>query len=124
MVPSLSAQNLQCIKIGKDFMFSHGYIKNDFDVDAVGGAGIPGAGGDGSAQGRVAAQKLEQAACGRRARGGRHAARVVAQIPGVAEILGSFRTREQQKRVRLNTGAKRLPTTSGARLIRREGYSE
>ena len=34
MVPSLSAQNLQCIKIGKDFMVSHGYIKNDFDVDA------------------------------------------------------------------------------------------
>ena len=33
MVPSLSAQNLQCIKIGKDFMFKNGYIKNDFDVD-------------------------------------------------------------------------------------------
>jgi ABC-type nitrate/sulfonate/bicarbonate transport system substrate-binding protein len=33
MVPSLSAQNMQCIKIGKDFMRSHGYIKNDFDVD-------------------------------------------------------------------------------------------
>jgi ABC-type nitrate/sulfonate/bicarbonate transport system substrate-binding protein len=33
MVPSLSARNLQTIKIGKDFMFSHGYIKNDFDVD-------------------------------------------------------------------------------------------
>jgi ABC-type nitrate/sulfonate/bicarbonate transport system substrate-binding protein len=33
MVPSLSAQNLHCIKIGKDFMVSHGYIKNDFDVD-------------------------------------------------------------------------------------------
>jgi ABC-type nitrate/sulfonate/bicarbonate transport system substrate-binding protein len=33
MVPSLSAQNLQCIKIGKDFMLSHGYIRNDFDVD-------------------------------------------------------------------------------------------
>ena len=33
MVPSLNAQNLQCIKIGKDFMLSHGYIKNDFDVD-------------------------------------------------------------------------------------------
>ncbi len=32
MVPSLSAQNLQCIKIGKDFMLSHGYIKRDFDV--------------------------------------------------------------------------------------------
>ena len=33
MVPSLSAQNMQSIKIGKDFMFSHGYIKRDFDVD-------------------------------------------------------------------------------------------
>jgi ABC-type nitrate/sulfonate/bicarbonate transport system substrate-binding protein len=33
MVPSLSARNLQCVKIGKDFMFGHGYIKNDFDVD-------------------------------------------------------------------------------------------
>jgi len=33
MVPSLSAQNLACINIGKDFMVSHGYIKNDFDVN-------------------------------------------------------------------------------------------
>jgi len=33
MVPSLSAQNMECIKIGKDFMFEHGYIKHDFDVD-------------------------------------------------------------------------------------------
>ena len=33
MVPSLSAQNMQTIKIGKDFMFKHGYIENDFDVD-------------------------------------------------------------------------------------------
>jgi len=33
MVPSLSAQNMESIKIGKDFMLSHGYIKNDFDVD-------------------------------------------------------------------------------------------
>ena len=32
MVPNLSAQNLACI-IGKDFMLSHDYIKNDFDVD-------------------------------------------------------------------------------------------
>jgi ABC-type nitrate/sulfonate/bicarbonate transport system substrate-binding protein len=32
MVPSLSAQNMQCIDIGKDFMLSHGYIKRDFDV--------------------------------------------------------------------------------------------
>ena len=33
MVPSLNAQNIESIKIGKDFMFSHGYIKHDFDVD-------------------------------------------------------------------------------------------
>ena len=32
MVPNLSAQNLASIEIGKDFMFSHGYIKHDFDV--------------------------------------------------------------------------------------------
>ena len=32
MVPSLSAMNMQCIKIGKDFMLEHGYIKKDFDV--------------------------------------------------------------------------------------------
>mgnify|MGYP000878455416 CR=1 FL=1 len=32
MVPSLNAKNMQCIKIGKDFMLKHGYIKNDFDV--------------------------------------------------------------------------------------------
>jgi hypothetical protein len=31
-VPNLSPQNLAAIEIGKDFMFSHGYIKNDFDV--------------------------------------------------------------------------------------------
>ena len=32
MVPTLSPQNLAAIEIGKDFMFSHGYIENDFDV--------------------------------------------------------------------------------------------
>lgn len=32
MVPNLSAQNPASIDIGKDFMLSHGYIKNDFDV--------------------------------------------------------------------------------------------
>ena len=32
MVPNLSSQNLACVEIGKDFMVSHGYIKNDFDV--------------------------------------------------------------------------------------------
>ncbi len=33
MVPNLSPQNLACVEIGKDFMVSNGYIKNDFDVD-------------------------------------------------------------------------------------------
>ena len=32
MVPNLSPQNLAAIEIGKDFMLSHGYIENDFDV--------------------------------------------------------------------------------------------
>ncbi|PKL63232.1 MAG: ABC transporter substrate-binding protein [Methanomicrobiales archaeon HGW-Methanomicrobiales-2] len=32
MVPNLSPQNLAAIEIGKDFMLSHGYIKNDFDL--------------------------------------------------------------------------------------------
>jgi hypothetical protein len=31
-VPNLSLQNLAAIEIAKDFMLSHGYIKNDFDV--------------------------------------------------------------------------------------------
>jgi ABC-type nitrate/sulfonate/bicarbonate transport system substrate-binding protein/rhodanese-related sulfurtransferase len=74
MVPSLSARNLACVEIGKDFMVSHGYIKNDFDVATW-----------------ARPEFLEQAATEvlkeewqRRswsklpARGGRHAARVVA----------------------------------------------
>ena len=41
MVPNLSPQNLASVEIGKDFMLSHGYIKNDFDVNDVGRAGVP-----------------------------------------------------------------------------------
>ena len=33
MVPNLSPKNLRAVEIGKDFMLSHGYIKNDFDVN-------------------------------------------------------------------------------------------
>jgi len=33
MVPNLTPHNLACVKLGKDFMFKHGYIKNDFDVN-------------------------------------------------------------------------------------------
>jgi len=32
MVPNLSPQNLVSVEIGKDFMLSHAYIKNDFNV--------------------------------------------------------------------------------------------
>ena len=32
LVPNLSPKNLVQVEIGKDFMLSHGYIKNDFDV--------------------------------------------------------------------------------------------
>ena len=32
MVPTLSPYNLEALQINKDFMFSHGYIENDFDV--------------------------------------------------------------------------------------------
>ena len=32
MVPNLSPQNLISVEIGKDFMLSHGYIKNNFNV--------------------------------------------------------------------------------------------
>jgi hypothetical protein len=32
MVPNLSPRNLTAIAVGKNFMFNHGYIKNDFDV--------------------------------------------------------------------------------------------
>jgi ABC-type nitrate/sulfonate/bicarbonate transport system substrate-binding protein len=32
MVPNLSPQNLVSVEIGKDFMLSHSYIKNDFDI--------------------------------------------------------------------------------------------
>ena len=33
LVPNLSPQNMVSVDIGKDFMLSHGYIKNDFDVN-------------------------------------------------------------------------------------------
>jgi ABC-type nitrate/sulfonate/bicarbonate transport system substrate-binding protein len=32
MVPTLSPYNLEALQINKDFMLSHGYIENDFDV--------------------------------------------------------------------------------------------
>ena len=33
LVPNLSPQNLRSVEIGKEFMLSHAYIKNDFDVN-------------------------------------------------------------------------------------------
>ena len=69
MVPSLNAQNIESIKIGKDFMFSHGYIKNDFDVDEWARPEFLEQAADGGPQGGVGAPELEQAA--RRAAGSR-----------------------------------------------------
>ena len=57
MVPSLSAQNLECVKIGKDFMVSHGYIKNDFDVDEWAAPEFLEQAADGGAQGGVGAKR-------------------------------------------------------------------
>jgi len=34
LVPNLSPRTWVSVEIGKDFMLSHGYIKNDFDVKA------------------------------------------------------------------------------------------
>ncbi len=76
MVPSLSARNLECVKIGKDFMVSHGYIKHDFDVDAWARPEFLEQAAEEVLKEEWAAPELEQAAPGRRARGGGHAARV------------------------------------------------
>ena len=76
MVPSLSAQNMRCVTIGKDFMVRHGYIKNDFDVDEWAAPEFLEQAADRGAQGGVGAKELEQAARGRRARGRRHPARL------------------------------------------------
>ncbi len=69
MVPNLSPQNMASIEIGKDFMLSHGYIKNDFDVARVGRAGVLRAGRRGAAQGGVGEAELGEAARGDRAAG-------------------------------------------------------
>ena len=68
MVPNLSPQNMASIEIGKDFMLSHGYIKNDFDVHEWARAGVLREGGGGSAEGRVGEAELG-ASCPRRRAG-------------------------------------------------------
>ena len=50
MVPNLSPQNLVSVEIGKDFMLSHGYIKNDFDVSKWAAPEFLEAGGQGTGQ--------------------------------------------------------------------------
>ena len=62
MVPNLSPQNLASVEIGKSFMLRHGYIKNDFDVHEVGGAGVPRAGGERAARRGVEEEDHVQAA--------------------------------------------------------------
>ena len=53
MVPNLSPQNLASVEIGKDFMLSHGYIKNDFDVHKWAAPEFLEKGGAGSARGAL-----------------------------------------------------------------------
>ena len=65
MVPNLSPQNLASVEIGKDFMLSHGYIKNDFDVHEVGRAGIPRTGRQ-----RTAGRRMEEKNHFKASRGG------------------------------------------------------
>jgi ABC-type nitrate/sulfonate/bicarbonate transport system substrate-binding protein len=72
IVPNLSPQNLAAIEIGKDFMLSHGYIKNDFDVHEW-----------------AAPEFLEQAA--RELLEERWQKVTSAKLPGVSEPLASTR---------------------------------
>ena len=77
LVPSLSAQNMQAIKIGKDFMFSHGYIKHDFDVDEWAAPQFLEQAATEVLEEEWARQELDQAPRRRRPRGRRHPARLV-----------------------------------------------
>ena len=70
MVPNLSPQNLAATEINKDFLLSHGYIKNDFDVARVGRAGVLREGRRGAARRGVEEALDGQAAAARIARRG------------------------------------------------------
>ena len=64
MVPNLSPQNLAAIEIGKDFMVSHGYIKNDFDVHEWAAPKFARAGGARAARGAVGEGRQREARLG------------------------------------------------------------
>jgi len=70
LVPNLSLLNLAAVEIGKNFMLSHGYIKNDFDVNEW-----------------AAPEFLEQAA--RELLEEEWKKRTTAKLPGAAEPLAS-----------------------------------
>ena len=76
MVPNLSPQNLVSVEIGKDFMLSHGYIKNDFDVQKWAAPEFLEQAAQGTARGAVEEDDHGQAAQGDRAAGGLAADRV------------------------------------------------
>ena len=77
LVPNLSPLNLAAVEIGKNFMLSHGYIKNDFDVYEVGRAGVPGAGGE-----RTAGRRMEEENHCQASQDGRTADRTTARVDG------------------------------------------
>ena len=64
MVPNLSPQNLASVEIGKDFMLSHGYIKNDFDVQKWAAPEFLETGGEGTARRAVEEEDGRQASGG------------------------------------------------------------
>ncbi len=64
MVPNLSPQNLASVEIGKDFMLSHGYIKNDFDVQKWAAPEFLEAGGERTARGTLEEGNRGQASQG------------------------------------------------------------
>ena len=76
MVPNLSPQNLASIEIGKDFMFSHGYIKQRLRRARVGRAGVLRAGGTRAPRRGVEEAAIGEAARGHRARRAQHPARM------------------------------------------------
>ena len=77
MVPSLSAQEPRVRQDRQGLHVQPRLHQARFRRGRMGPAGVPGAGGRGSAQGRVGAPELDQAASRRRPRGRGHAARIV-----------------------------------------------
>ena len=103
MVPSLSARNMETRQDRQRLHVQPRLHQAGLRRRRVGPAGVPGEGGRGSAEGGVGAQKLDQASSRWRARGRRHAARMIAppEGPGPRGLRGRgayFRSRRPGRR--------------------------